>query len=576
MSKPQSIWFQLNPEQRKDEIIIRRRNNQSFAQIAEDLLGSAKNKSTIWSWAKRNLEGAEIYPRMAAMPSEPYRSFSEAEQWIMFDYVTSLFPRLDALSEHLLVEIDRILNDQQKRFRQTAGFLDELENRVIEAIRRNTASLSTRVTMATVSSASLSPPRVSTLGAPPPPPPPPGVPLPAQAVLTPGTIQELRTDFENMTMEEITALPQDFLESLSPVDRGQVQARVKELRMIEKMSPEERAEYLQKKQEEKERSEAQEGLGTSLTSMLDDSDSLFARMRRAADDSQVSGTGTFGKFMTEYIYFYCFSCGKMNRSEDEDVPECEYCGASPDLLVPDDVKSDYDYWECLTMKRKEIVDLSYSRGKQIAIRSRWKSPKGEMTNPLDCGLDDRREITTAVEIKADPDKQFSHYLTLLRLYTQLPLKGDLTPHIVNLNDAIQNFPDVASIEVGVLLAETILDKILLLLKWIDSQKIIKDHPQAIDLNKQIENLQKDIQLLQDKESPQELQKSSDIGQIGNKLDQLLNKFTAILTQLESELLMPSKWKCSHCDEIFGIKNRFNVPDHCQSCGKIITKLEPVK
>jgi len=377
-------------------------------------------------------------------------------------------------------------------------------------------------------------------------------------------------------MDEIATLPQDFLETLSPVDRGRLQARVKELRMTEKMSPEEREEYLRKKLEEKERSDAQEGLGTSLTSMLDDSDSLFARMRRAADDSEVSGTGTFGKFMTEYIYFYCFSCGKMNRSEDENIAECEYCGASPDLLVQDDIKSEYTYWECLSRKRMEIIDLDYSRGKQIAIRSRWKSPKGENTNPLNCNPNDFREITTTVEIKADPDKQFSHYLTLFRLYAQLPLRGDLKTYIVDLNDKIQEFPDVANIEIGVLLAESIIDKIQFLLNWINSKEVIKGHPQAIDFAKQIENLHKDLQLLQDSESPQELSKSSDIGQIGNKLDQILNKFTAILSQLESELLLPSKWKCSHCGETFEVKNRFNVPEHCQSCGKIITKLESVE
>ena len=64
-------------------------------------------------------------------------------------------------------------------------------------------------------------------------------------------------------------------------------------------------------------------------------------MRRAADDSEVAGTGTFGKFLTEYIYHYCFSCGKMNRNEEEDIQECEYCGASSDLLVLDDEKSNY-------------------------------------------------------------------------------------------------------------------------------------------------------------------------------------------------------------------------------------------
>jgi len=62
---------------------------------------------------------------------------------------------------------------------------------------------------------------------------------------------ELRTDFEEMNMEEITALPQDFLEVLTPVDRNRLQSRVKELKLLEKMNPKDREAYLQKKREEK-------------------------------------------------------------------------------------------------------------------------------------------------------------------------------------------------------------------------------------------------------------------------------------------------------------------------------------
>ncbi|MFX0207852.1 MAG: helix-turn-helix domain-containing protein, partial [Candidatus Hodarchaeota archaeon] len=82
MSNPLAPWFQMSSDQKREEIIKRRRNNESFAQIAKELLGSPKNKSTIWSWAKRNLSEADIYPRMASLPSEPYGSFSDVEQWV--------------------------------------------------------------------------------------------------------------------------------------------------------------------------------------------------------------------------------------------------------------------------------------------------------------------------------------------------------------------------------------------------------------------------------------------------------------------------------------------------------------
>ncbi|MHA1331113.1 MAG: hypothetical protein ACTSR2_08555, partial [Candidatus Hodarchaeales archaeon] len=502
-------WYKLTKKERKIEIINRRINGDSFAKIAKELLGSEKKKSTIWSWAKRNLEEREMYPAMRELPQEPYKKFSEVEQWIIFDYISSLYPRLDAMSAHLVEEIRNILVEQQKGFHLTAGFLDELEQRVIEAIRRNTATLTTRVAMATSSTPPPPPRAVSrgVTGAPPPPPPPSTAVLPSQTVVAPGTISELRTDFEEMSMEEISLLPPDFLEALSPTDRGRLQARVKELRMIEKMSPEEREEYLAKKKQEKEREEAAEGLGASLSSMLEDNDSLFARMRRAADDSQVSGTGTFGKFTIEYTYFYCFSCGKMNRSEDGSISGCEYCGASPEFLVLDDEKSNYTYWECLSEKAKEPVDLDYTRGKQIAIRSRWKTPVNEVNDLHGCDKDSIREITSSVEIKADPDKQFSHYLTLFRLYTQLPMQGDLKTYFDDLRIEIQKVPDILSKEDGIIQAGVIMEKIQFLIDWISSQDFMEENSLKGEVEKHFENLKKDIGLLFDSDSPQELKKA---------------------------------------------------------------------
>jgi rubrerythrin len=572
MSNPQTPWFQMNNEKRREEIIKRRHNNESFAQIAEALLGSSKKKSTIWSWAKRNLSNIEIYPRMAQFSSEPYGDFSDVQQWIMFDIMSSLFPRLDAMSEHLLIEISKIHTEQKEKFRTTAGFLDDLEDRIMGAIGRVSRSISPMAVSSSV------PPPVPGRRSPgsPPPPPPPGTILLAQEGVPPDSIGKLRTDFEEMTMEEITALPQDFLEALTPSDRNRLQERVKELKKIEKMTPEEREAYLTKKLEEKEREEAAEGLGGSLTAMLDDSDSLFARMRKAADDSQVSGTGTFGKFTTEYIYFYCFACGKMNRSEDKDtITSCFHCSAGVDQLVQDAKKSDYTYWECLSAKNREPVDLNYTRGKQIVVRSRWKVPAGEKLNSDVCPPNEARDITSAVLVKTDPDKQFSHYITLLRMYTQLNLQGDLKTHLQDLSDEIQKIPDILSREAAVHQASIVLDKVKFLLDWLGSRNIVQAVPDSEEVQIQINNLNQDLKLLRDPESPQELKKTSEVGQISSKIDQILNRFTSMFLRLESELLTPSRWKCSECNNIFEVKDRFNIPEFCGACGKIITKLEPV-
>ena len=578
MSNQNALWFQMNTQERKEQIRQRRLNQESFSKIAEDLLGSEKNKSTIWSWAQRNMETLDIYPRMRKLPKKP-SSLSDMDQWLMYETISSLFPRLDALSEHIIVEINNILTDQHRNFTITAGFLDDLEKRVIEAISRNTAVVSSRVSRVIPSTAPTpmhpSPTGRGVAVTPPPPPPPPGSNLPVQDRFPAGPMTELRTDFEEMNMEEITSLPQDFLEVLTPVDRNRLQSRVKELKMLEKMSPEERESYLQKKREEKERADAAEGLGGSLTAMLDDSDSLFARMRHAADDSQVSGTGTFGKFTTDYFFFYCLACGKTNRSEVEDLSSCDYCNAEAYQLVSDEEKSNYTYWECLSAKKREPVDLNYSRGKQIVIRSRWKKPIGGKSDPIKCDPENLRDITSAVLVKTDPDKQFSHYLAFLRMFLHLKLQGDLKSYLDELSDEIQKLPDTTTIASANSQAIVILDKIAFILEWLESREVVQSVSDSEEIQRQIENLKEDLKLLQDPESPQELRKASEVGQIASRIDQILNRFMTIFVQLESEILLGSRWKCSECDSIFAIKDRRNIPDRCGTCGKIITKLEPL-
>jgi rubrerythrin len=564
MSNPKAQWFQLNKDQKRVEIRQRRLNGESFARIAFDLLGDSKNKSTIWSWAQRNMDTMEIYPKMMRLPSEPFTGFTDVEQWIMYDILSSLFPRLDAMSQHLLVEIRKIHTEQKEKFSTTAGFLDELETRIIESIRRNSVMLSSNVSRV-----------VATATTPPPPPPSVGAKLPPQIRVESGTIAELRTDFEEMSMEEITGLPSDFLEALTPVDRNRLQERVKELKRIERMSPEERETYLQKKKEEKERSEAAEGLGASLTSMLDDSNSLFARMRQAADESQVIGTGTFGKFTTEFIYFYCFACGKMNRTEDIDLSSCEFCGAGEDQLVLDDEKSNYTYWECLSSKVQELVNLNYSRGTQIIVKSRWKARIGESFNPFNCKKEKIREITSAVLVKEDPDKQFSHYLALFRMYMQMKLKEDLETNFRDLYEEIQKFPDIISIEEANRQAVVLMEKISLLINWFETEGLPERDDNSKELQIQLNNLSQDLKLLKDPESPQELRKASEVGHITGKIDQILHRFVTIIIKLEPELLMTTRWQCSECNDTFEVKDRHKFPERCASCGKIITKLEIV-
>ena len=117
---------------------------------------------------------------------------------------------------------------------------------------------------------------------------------------------------------------------------------------------------------------------------------------------------------TEYFYIYCISCGKTNRSEDPDLSECQYCQSDSDHLVSDEEKSSYSFYECLDHKEDEYVDLNYSRGKQITVLSRWKIRAGEKVDTHGCPPDAIRNISSAVHSKADPDKEFSYYITLSR------------------------------------------------------------------------------------------------------------------------------------------------------------------
>jgi predicted Zn-ribbon and HTH transcriptional regulator len=222
------------------------------------------------------------------------------------------------------------------------------------------------------------------------------------------------------------------------------------------------------------------------------------------------------------------------------------------------------------------VDIDYSRGKQIVVRSRWKTPIDAFENPMECPSDKVREITSAVHVKADPDKQFSHYLTLFRMYTQLNLQGDLKTYLSELSEEIQKLSDASSKDSANSQAILIMDKIIFLLEWIESRKIIESVPLSDEIKIQVENLVQDIKLLQDPESPQELRKASEIGQVASKVDQILNRFTSLFTQLESEILLPSRWKCSSCNDIFEVKDRHNIPEKCPKCSKIITKLTPIE
>ncbi len=151
----------------------------------------------------------------------------------------------------------------------------------------------------------------------------------------------------------------------------------------------------------------------------------------------------------------------------------------------------------------------------------------------------------------------------------------LKTYLGELSDEIQKLPDIVTKEDAIFRVTVVLDQVNFILEWLDTRDIIKAVSASEEIQIQFKNLTQDLRLIQDPDSPQMLRKASEVGQIGSKVDQILNRFISLFMQLEPELLSASRWKCSECTNVFEVKDRFDVPERCGSCGKIITKLVPV-
>ncbi|MFW9997263.1 MAG: hypothetical protein ACFFD4_34790 [Candidatus Odinarchaeota archaeon] len=565
MAESIDIWLDLTNEQRRKEIVARRARKETWKDIALALRGSEKRYQAIWSWSRNNLEPEQIGKGKK----------NELQNNIV----------------KILHEIGKLQDNQEKKFTLTASFLDAIEERLSQVSKRTTSldTIEKRITKAlnkTAKSRAVTqpstlqtsredstpprpsrdfsqyspsrpriqpppppinhaPPPLSQSRVQPPPPPPPSrestQPLPSGANNEPpssstatSTGSVLRTDFENMNLEDFRLLPTDFLVSLSTADRTRVQERVKELKMLEKMTELERDDYLAEKEKEKEKKEASKDLGGSLKAMLSDNNSLFAKMRKAADQSGIAGKGTFGDFFTDYVYSYCFSCGKTLRSENTTTQECQYCGANSDLVIHDEEKTSHKYYECLDCKAREWVDPSFSRGTPIIIRSRWKRVEQEDSEQCPyCTGTNIHEITSSVLVSEDPDKQFSYYMTLFRLYQQLQLPEEFKDHVWWLSEQLQALVDVGTREQALSVAKKLLERLSSAVKWVSGAVVVRDHQFVADLD----NMYSQLSELNDPESGLYLQRMNEIAQINGKMDQLINQFTNLTEKMRHENLL---------------------------------------
>ncbi|MFW9995251.1 MAG: hypothetical protein ACFFD4_24660 [Candidatus Odinarchaeota archaeon] len=543
MSDEETLWEKLDKEQRQQEILKRRKNKESWADIADALTGSRIKKGSIWSWANRNIPLDELRKAENGLKLTP--TLTEEDQWLMFDQIMhNLFPRLDAVVVHLLTEFKKlqeeqrkIQEEQQKKFILTASFLDSIEERLSRSIKANMTGMVVPASYQASSSST-----GMTAGSPPPPPK--NVPPPAGSTAPPppsgsGSVPApttIRTDFENMSLEEINTLPPDFLVSLSTIDRGRIQERVKELKYIARLSPEEREDYLEKKRKEKELEEASTGLGDSLKAMLDDSDSLFAKMKRAAEDSEIKGKGTFGQFTTDFIYSYCFSCGKTIRNEDVVATACPFCGGQEELVVAEEEKTGYRYFECLDCKFKEAVNPSFTRGSPVIITSRWKVVgTGKAPSSHDCGSANIRDITASVLTKEDPDKQFAYNLTFLRSYLQSDIAKNLLHLLKPVNDTLQRVPDITTRNEGIVSLEKMMEQLRACFAWLKKSGSFDRLEKSVRTD--IEHLLEDLAELNNKDSPQHYMKMNETNQLTAKIEQLMTLFTAILEKTKKHFMI---------------------------------------
>ncbi len=155
------------------------------------------------------------------------------------------------------------------------------------------------------------------------PPPPPGV---LTTGIMPGGFDEPQQyEWEDMSLEDIEAIPQETLESLSMTEMQKMRNRVAEIERLESMSVEEREDYLRRKTEDKARSLAMKEKDREMQ------ESAFFKAVRAKADTETAGgvKGMYGKVTSHLEYWFCLECRKkftFAASKTRKTPEiCENC-----------------------------------------------------------------------------------------------------------------------------------------------------------------------------------------------------------------------------------------------------------
>ena len=162
----------------------------------------------------------------------------------------------------------------------------------------------------------------SSSNAPPPPPPPIHPSSSAQHPKDQNSI-----DFSQMTLEELKQFSPEFLSELPLSLRNQYNSRLKELKLINKMTPKQRKDYFKKKKKEQEQATILDDFKNSLKMLGESDNPLFLKMKKQAEKSVLAGQGTLGNFGEKTIYINCQKCNTTNQIVEGKKARCKRCRA---------------------------------------------------------------------------------------------------------------------------------------------------------------------------------------------------------------------------------------------------------
>lgn len=156
---------------------------------------------------------------------------------------------------------------------------------------------------------------------------PPPTPPPSEIFKEDDLHSESNINFFNMTLEELKQFTPRFLYELPLSLRNNYNTRLKELQLIERMTPKQKKEYYQKKKKEQEQVANLDELKDSLKKLSESDNPLFLKMKQQAEKSVLTGQGTLGNFKQKKVFVFCHNCNTTNKILEGKNTQCEKCRA---------------------------------------------------------------------------------------------------------------------------------------------------------------------------------------------------------------------------------------------------------